>query len=144
MRRRTPHFSTGFRLLLAALLLCAPVLGACGPTTLMLTGTDRVAGADGELIIEDISGGNKLVTIELEHVPPPGRLGDGLTTYIMWFVPSGQAPAMASVLEFDEDDRIAIGTATTPAAEFEVLVTAEQDRTVAAPSDVVIARRSVE
>ena len=128
-------------------LVCSAAVAAlgCGPMEYAVTGSDRVAGADGMIRVEDIAGGNKMVSVDMEHLAPPDRLGEGLTTYVMWFVGEGEGaePAMVSVLEYDPDDRTATGTATTPMQQFEVRITAELSRSVTSPSDVLVAQREI-
>lgn len=118
------------------------LLSACGPSEYIVTGTDRAAGADGLVTLEDIEGGNHLVNVEIQHLPPPDRLGSGLNTYVVWFFGQGD-PRLASVLEYDEDDRSGNATATSPDGSFELVVTAENTRSPSTPSDVIVARRRV-
>jgi hypothetical protein len=126
--------------------ILAIVVGAlvsgCGPTEYVVTGTDRAAGADGLITLEDIEGGNHLVNLEIQHLPPPDRLGSGYNTYVVWFYGNGD-PRVASVLDYDAEDRSGRATATTPDGAFEIVVTAENTRSPNSPSDVVVARKRV-
>jgi hypothetical protein len=129
--------------------LLAMAAGAClliacgGPTEYVIVGTARAAGADGTIQVEKIEGGNNLVTVEMQHLPPPARLGEGLKEYIMWFE-TAEAPAvMEGRLEYDEKKRVAKGMATTPKQKFTVKITAEKGTQVSTPSDVVVAKQKV-
>ena len=83
------------------------------------------------------AGGNNLVTIHLDNLPPPDRIATGLTTYVVWFVAANASPVKAATLVYDADARVGDAAATTPLTTFEVRVTAERANTVAAPSESV-------
>lgn len=134
--------STSVALAVATIALAA---STCAPRRdVVVTGTDRAVGADGHIEVVREDGGNYLVTIEAQNVPPPARLGDGLTTYVVWFRPAEQQPLRMGILAYDEDARTGEMRATTTNTSFEVLVTAETAADVASPSDIVIFRTSVE
>ncbi|MEM9075113.1 MAG: hypothetical protein AAGE52_41835, partial [Myxococcota bacterium] len=140
-RRRQQMLRNTFRTLTFVGLLA---LGACGgPSEYVITGTERTAGTDGMVIVEEIEG-NRMVTVELEHLPPPNRISDSAMLYVVWIKPDGGQPSMAGRLEYDEDDRAGRMRATTPHTSFTVMVTAEDDPATSSPSDVVIARQEVE
>jgi len=117
--------------------------GCGGPDEYAIVGTARAAGADGLIQVEEIEGGNRLVTVELDHLPPPARLGEGMRAYVVWFVGNGQTPVKAGQLDYEEDARRGSMSATTPLSSFEVRVTAETNPNAASPSDVVVADRRV-
>lgn len=121
----------------------ALLLAACGgPQEYAITGTERAAGADGMVVVEEIEG-NRMVSVDLEHLPPPNRISESSTVYIVWIKPDGAAPTMAGRLEYDPEDRAGRMRATTPHINFTVMVTAEADAQAASPSDVVVARQQV-
>lgn len=133
---------THWLLTLSLLLLSA--LPACGgPAEFGLTGTARAAGTDGTATVEVIEGGSHMVVVELNHLPPPARLGDGLTTYVVWLQEDGGQPQKAGVLAYDEDERSGRMRATTPNANVTLSVTAEVDREITSPSEIVVARREL-
>ena len=130
-------------LLLFPLLLAGPGCGG-GSWSYQIVGPQRDPGAQGRLQVERIEGGNRLVTASLEHMTPPTRLGENLTTYVMWFRdPRGQS-TKAGVLEYDEGSRTGRATATTPMTRFTVLITAERVPDVVGPSENVVFSQSVE
>ncbi len=127
---------------LVGAVLLAALAGCGGPSEYVLTGTQRAAGADGLVTVEEIEG-NRMVTVELEHLPPPNRISESATVYIVWVKPERGQPTMAGRLEYDPDDRVGRTRATTPHDHFTVFVTAEADTTADSPSDVVVARQEV-
>ena len=84
-----------------------------------------------------------MVTLAIDHLPPPARLGPELTNYAVWFLSGQRAPQKAGVLEYDDDTRSGRMMATTPLTRFTVKVTAERDPASIAPSDLVVATREV-
>ncbi len=134
------------RIVLALVLLVPSLVAATGchgPSEYAVVGSPRAAGADGLLQVEEIEGGNRMLTLVLDHLPPPARLGEGLTTYAAWVTPIGGAATKAGNLEYDEDARQGRLTATTPHGRFTLAVTAESDAAAVTPSDVVVADREV-
>ena len=114
----------------------------CGGTNYLLTGTNHSPGTDGRVEVSEIDGGNFMVTINLEHLPPPARLNEDATVYIAWFQ-RGEQVTKAGVMEYDDGDRTSSVMATTPETGFIVLVTAENTTDVASPSDMIVARQEV-
>jgi hypothetical protein len=138
------HTATAIGALLVSLFMGVLTAGCGGPSEFAMTGTERSAGTDGLVTVEELEGGNHMVTLELAHLPPPNRLGEGLTTYVVWFTAPEQAAQKASLLAYDEDDRTGRATATTPLSRFTVSVTAERNGNSGTPSDIVVARRQVQ
>lgn len=126
----------------AATVLLTGALGCGGPSGLAVVGTARAPGADGTVQVEEIEGGNSLVTLSMTNLVPPSRLGDDLRTYVVWFQDGGR-PVKAGTLEYDEDTRAGSMMATTPLSEFTLKITAESAATVTSPGDVVVAERRV-
>ncbi len=130
------------RTIVAAALVVASA--ACGGSQeYVIVGTARAAGADGSITVEEIEGGNRLVTVHLQHLPPPDRLGEGLSTYVVWIVPEGGEPTKAGKLAYDAEVREGRVMATTPEGAFTLKVTAEESADVATPSEVVVAQQQV-
>ena len=132
------------RPLTSLLLPAALALAGCGGgPTYEVGGTSQAAGTDAVITADEIDGGNVEVTVDILHLPPPGRMGRGLTTYVVWFT-APEAPAQkAGVLDYDADDRRGRLRATTPERRFELRVTAERNRNVRSPSETVAVRQTV-
>ncbi len=116
--------------------------GCGGASEHVVVGTERAPGADGTIQVEEIEGGSSLVTISITNLLPPRRLGDGLTTFVVWFE-GGGTPVKAGTLDYDEDTRAGSMMATTPMTELTVSITAESEAAVTSPSDVVVVQRRV-
>jgi len=127
------------------LLFVVPVLAiACGGSSeFIFVGGPRTVGMDGVAQVETVEGGNRLVSLQLQHLPPPERLGEGLSAYVVWFRAEDQAPVRAGVLEYDPETREGALTATTPMADFTILVTAEAEGNAPSPSEIVVAERAI-
>ncbi len=132
-----------FVLLALPLLLVAPNLGCGGPTSYALVGSARSAGTDGTLEIEADEYGNYEITLEVDHLPPPDRIGDNLTVYMVWFVSSGTPAEKMGVIAYDPDDRSGHFGTHTNHSEFTLKITAERSPAASTPSDVVVVSRRV-
>ncbi len=126
--------------ILSASLLGLCLLGGCGGGTVPFTGMAQFISADGEARWEEIAGGAILVEIEMENLPPPNRVAQGFTTYVVWFAPTGRTPVVATTLEYDEDDRTGFATATNATKTFDILITAERNAQATVPSQHNVAR----
>jgi hypothetical protein len=120
------------------------LLVSCGGSSEYVTGgTDRAIGADATIEVEELEGGNFLVHVAVEHLPPPGRVGPGLTTYVVWFAVEGQPAQRAGNLDYDPDERRGAMQATSPNPGFEVIVSAERRPNPGSPGDKVVVRQAV-
>lgn len=129
--------------LIPALVLSLALVGCGGPAQFALVGSGGAAGADGNVQLEDVDGGNHLLTIHVEHLPPPDRLAEGLTMYAVWLVANGAAPVKAGHLDFDAESRMGNLVATTPLNDFELKVTAESDANATTPGSTVVLTRQI-
>jgi hypothetical protein len=106
-------------------------------------GTQRDPGADAHVQVENIEGGNHLITITVRNLTPPDRLGSGNTAFVVWIRQEGGATSMVSGLAYQPDQRTGRATATTPAAHFTLLITAERSTQVTQPSDFVVFQQNI-
>lgn len=118
-------------------------LAGCGTTTYEATGEPRAVGADAIIDLEEVEGGNVMVTVEARHLAPPSRLDPGATTYVVWFVTPGGGVDKAGSLSYDADDRTGSLVATHTETSFRVLITAEASRNAMRPSEHVAVDREV-
>lgn len=124
-------------------LLAALTLSACGPTSYVVQGQQPFIGADATVEIDE-EGGAYVVEIEVRNLVPPARVAEGLTQYVVWFVPQGGTPVRAANLVYDEADREGTARATSPDARFTVIVTAEATGTPTVPSTSVVLTQAVD
>lgn len=130
--------------LISGIILVLFAFGCGGTRQLSVQGQNRAAGADGNINVERQDTGNFVVETEVEHLLPPSRFGDGLTTYAVWFQASDQQPQRVGVLDYDEGDRSGAMMATTSLTAFDVIVTGESAADAVAPSENVVFRTTVE
>ena len=129
---------TGFMSLLVVF-----VAIGCGSSQVTVQGQNRAAGADGTIDVESQDTGNFMVETVVEHLLPPNRFGDGLTTYAVWFQAPDEQPERGGILDYDEGDRRGEMMATTSLPAFEVIVTGESAADVVAPSEHIVFRTNV-
>jgi hypothetical protein len=118
--------------------------GCAGPSKYQVVGSTLAPGADGRITVQQVEGGNAMVTLDLDHLAPPSRMEGGATTYVVWFQKEGQAPSRVGQLAYDIGKRTGSMRATTTDRQFAVLVTAESSGAVPAPSAAVIFQKQVE
>ena len=71
------------------------------------------------------------------------HLGDGLTSYVVWFEGDGRKPIRAGVLTYGEATRTGDLTATAPFTEVRVRITAEANAEVKTPGSLTIVERAL-
>jgi hypothetical protein len=96
------------------------------------------------LQVERIEGGQRLVIVELDALPPPERFAQGGSEYVVWLEDAKGRSVRAGTLRYDRGSRSGNLLATTDLSAFTVRVTAE----VATPSaqdahSVLVAERRV-
>ena len=131
-------------LLISAILVVGMALVGCSSTSVyQMDSGERTAGADGQLNVDQDRNGNQVVNLKVAHLPMPSRLEDGMATYVVWVYPSEtQTPYNVGQIRL-RDDRSGELNFTTPFRSFNMVVTAEVDGQVMAPSNQVVLRRSV-
>ena len=97
----------------------------------------------GEVEIEKIDKEQRLVTMQLDELPPPSQIEAGLTHYAVWFVVVGEDPQFQGTLEYDETSRIGRASVPTSLREFEMRVTAEGSATPTTPSYLLVASQQI-
>lgn len=115
---------------------------ACGPNTYRVAGANQFAATDATITVDE-DRGNYVTEIELRFLPPPSRVAEGTTTYVVWFIVGEQPPRRVGTVQYDEDDREGEAVATSPDADFTVLITAEADGTATSPSQHHVLERAV-
>jgi hypothetical protein len=118
--------------------------GCGGPNKYFATGAGPATGADGEVEVERLEGGNKMVRVNVKHLPPPDRVAEGSSAYVVWFVAEDEPPMKVGTLAFNEDERSGALQATSPHETFRVLVTAEESAGATSPSNNKVLDQEVE
>lgn len=114
-----------------------------GSHTYDVRGTQRDPGADAHVQVENIEGGNHLITITVRNLTPPDRLGEGNTLFVVWVRQEGGQASLVSRLEYQQDQRTGRATATTPSSRFQLLITAERNAQVSQPSDFAVFQQNI-
>lgn len=131
------------RPLLIVAALALPALAACGSTEYQVRGSERAAGSDALIQVEDFEGGRHQVRVSFTNLPPADRIGSGNTTFIVWSISRNQPPRNEGPLEYDADARTGLGTFVTAETSLTVRVTAERTATVNTPSDATIIQKQI-
>jgi hypothetical protein len=132
------------RLALSILLTLGLLTAAgCGPKPIDFGGSARTAGVDGRIEWKKLSADTRLVKTTFKFLPPPSRIHEGATIYVLWFIPENAPAIKAGTLVYDEGSRKGHLEATTAVSRLEVMLTAERTSAVGSPSENVIARKKV-
>ena len=131
-----------WRPLLASLGLCA-MLACGGGNRFVVLGTAKAPSTSGIIELDDMDGGNTLVTVHMEHLHPPSRLDESFESYVVWFQSEGGSPVRAGELRYDPDKRTGDLSETATFTEFVVKITAEKTNNSSEPSKFVIATQEV-
>ena len=129
----------GFFFLLAA----SSLYGCNPPADYALVGSAFVPAAHGDVRIEKIDKQQKLITVTMDHLPPPEEIEAGLAHYVVWFAAVGALPTREAVLDYDRETRVGRASIPTSMLDFDIRVTAEQSDTPVQPSDLVVASQRV-
>jgi hypothetical protein len=97
----------------------------------------------GSLSVEATQSGQNLVVVQLAELPPPERLGSGLTEFVVWIEDEHGHRVKAGVLRYDRARHSGNLLATTDLSAFTVQVTGERSEDVSSPSDVLVVERKV-
>lgn len=103
---------------------------------------DPAQSSDVHILVAKTKTGGYQVDIDMEHLTPPDRLGD-YSAYIAWFIVEGEAPVKAGQIDYNEKKRNGLLTATTPARNFNVVITLEADGTATVPSATAVVDQRV-
>jgi len=119
-------------------------LGGCAPKVYGLSPTSLTPASTGVVEADVDDNGNRVLTLEVDHLPEPSELGEGLSTFVVWVRPgSGEQFRNQGGLVIDEDRQ---GTLEfkVPYDSMDVKVTAEADAAALEPGEHVLLEGSVE
>jgi hypothetical protein len=124
------------------LLAFAALALACGPNRPMAA-TTRAPSTNGWFAIGKDTNDNTRVKIRVEHMPPATRLGEGLTTYIVWIATTDRRVSVnAGQLKVSESQSAEMET-LTPLNSFSLFITAERSTDVMVPGPTIVLEASV-
>lgn len=127
----------------SALLLAVSTFALAGcAATYDIQAADPAQSSDVHIVVTKTKTGGYQVEIEMEHLTPPDRLGD-YSAYVAWFIVEGEAPVKAGPIDFNENKRNGMLIATTPARNFNVVITLEGDGTATVPSATAVVDQRV-
>jgi hypothetical protein len=122
----------------------ALTIAGCNPRAdYALVGGAFVPSAHGDIRIEKIDKGQRMLTITMDHLPPPDSIEEGLTDYVVWFSVVGELPVAKGVLDYDSEKRIGVATIPTEMRQFDVQITAERSENPVRPSDLVVTSQRI-
>ena len=121
--------------------LLVPVL-ACA-RKFPLTATPVVPGAKGYVDVGQDKNGNTEVDLKVEFLAKPSSLTPPAETYIVWFRQQGSEPESQGQLKVDDNLRGEFKT-TTNMKNFDVFVTAENERVPKAPTGPEVLRATIQ
>lgn len=128
----------GRRIGLALGLLASVALSGCGgPSEQTVQGTQLAPGADAQIVADiDSDAATTRLTVDVAHLPPPERVESGSNHFVVWQRPSSESPwRRVGVLDYDAGSRTGkLVETTVPYANFELLITAEQQSSPRSPS----------
>lgn len=133
--------SKGF--ILCALVTALAVSGCSRAAVYEMDSGERTAGADGKVEVTRDGNGNRVVSLNVAHLPMPSRLDEGASTYVVWISPEESNYQYNMGQLRLTKDRTGTITFTTPFNTFEMVVTAEIQGNVLAPSKQVVLRRGI-
>lgn len=127
-------------------LLLALALSACGGAlNYDLRGTQLSPSSDAKLVAQ-IDESRNLTELELRasNLTPPDRLLEGGTTFVAWQRKSSETPwGRLGALELSDEGRSGVARLSVPEVAFDLLVSAEQDASVASPSGKTVFEQRV-
>jgi hypothetical protein len=99
--------------------------------------------AVGSLSVERIEGGQRLVVLQLDRLPPPERIAPGVREFVVWLEEPHGKRVNVGTLRYDRDRHSGNLLATTELSTFTVRVTGERNGQAMEPSGVILAERRV-
>lgn len=129
---------------LIRLVAISMMIASCNPQAdYALVGSAYVPAAYGQIDVEKIDRDQILITITLDQLVAPAQVEVGLTQYIVWFAPVGEAPQYQQALDYDAETKTGRASIPTSLREFELQVTAENSERPNQPSDLLMASQRI-
>ena len=111
--------------------------GCGGGKSYTMRPMERTSGAEGKLKVKE-DNGNRVVSVEMEHLAQPSAINGSYNTYVLWLRPARQKEwKNMGALRIDSDRKAKLET-VTPFESFDVMVTAEAEATGNEPKGVPV------
>jgi hypothetical protein len=118
-------------------------LGGCAhEQTWTMNTTEMIPSAVGKVKVANEKDGNTRVKVEVSHLAQPSSVFDQTSTYVVWLKPESGTAQNVGVLSLNKDLKGSLETQTA-FKDFQVIVTAEKDANVTAPSGRSVMNASV-
>ena len=118
-------------------------LGGCAhEQTWTMNTTEMIPSAVGKVKVANEKDGNTKVKVEVAHLAQPSSVFDQTSTYVVWLKPESGRAQNVGVLSLNKDLKGSLETQTA-FKDFQVIVTAEKDANVTAPSGRSVMNASV-
>lgn len=127
--------------------IAAAAMTACGPTKYIVQSTPIAVGADADIFAEAVKDqGLVRLTVHAHNLPPPPRIKEGLTHYVVWQRKDNSARwNRVAALQYDESAREGhLAEATVAQLSFDLIITAEGAADVEVPSSELVFAQHVE
>jgi hypothetical protein len=128
--------------LVVSLLLSLAATVACGGKNVHMTPASTQPAAQGVAELKHDKNGNLTIDLKVKHLAKPEALTPPKSTYIVWIQPPNGAVSKLGELKVN-DNLQGEFKAPVPAANFQILVTAEDGPTVSQPSGSEVLRQTV-
>ncbi|WP_156339138.1 hypothetical protein [Chondromyces crocatus] len=124
---------------------CSALIGCGGTLHYDVQGSGQATGADVKMSA-DVSEETSMTRINIKaaHLPPPERLEQSGTAFVVWTRPSDGPWQRVGALNYDKDERSGeLLAASVPLVAFELMVTAEKAAAPMVPSTAIVASQHV-
>ena len=86
---------------------------------------------------------NREMTLQIDHLAPPHKLGGTYRAYAVWIAVPGHGISKVGMLDYTAKKRRGELVATSPHAKFEVIVSLEESASTSQPSQQIVLRKLV-
>jgi hypothetical protein len=128
------------RLFLMSMLVCTVVSGA---RKFPLAAATSVPAARGDVEISHDKNGNTKFKIKVQHLAEPSNLAPPKTAYVVWLQERGGNAEAQGQLKVDKKLNASF-TGVTPAKNFDILITAEQETSPKAPTGEEVLKATIQ
>lgn len=130
---------------LVALGMCLPAATGCagGQQFRLQAEQGPAARAHGSVQVEAIQGGQCLVLVEVQDLPPPERVASGQRYYAVWLQHEQASPSLIGTLDYNRGLRSGNLLAVSEHSKFTLHITAESNNAPGNPSGLLVTERRI-